>query len=330
MTSGHQRGTGRGSWLIDAPAQPTRRVVPTHRRGGVGPACTLGQVTGPVAVDCVVVAYNSAEDLPACLGSLAEQHDIAVGVTVVDNCSSDPSAACARERGARVIVNSSNRGFAAAVNQGLHGGSAAWVLILNPDARIEPGGVQAMIDAAVRGHRVGCVGPKTTDPSGATYPSARSFPGIVTALVHGILGGVWPGNPATKRYHATTGATGESGQVDWVSGCCMLLPRQAWDEIGGFDERYFMYVEDMDLCFRLRKAGWRTIFEPTATIMHVGGRSSRRRPVRSIYHHHRGAIRFYWRSAAAWHRPVTGPLATIALVVRGVAASLWTTLAPRR
>ena len=304
--------------------------MPTHRCGDVGAVCTLGEVNAPVAVDCVVVAYNSAEDLPACLGSLSEQQDVAVAVTVVDNCSSDQSAVVAREHGARVIVNSSNRGFAAAVNQGLRGGGAAWVLILNPDARIEPGRVQVMIDAVTRGCRVGCVGPKTTGPSGAIYPSARSFPGIVTALVHGVLGAVWPGNPATKRYHATTGATGEAGQVDWVSGCCMLLPRQAWDEVGGFDERYFMYVEDMDLCFRLRKAGWRTVFEPAATIMHVGGRSSRRRPVRSIYHHHRGAIRFYWRSAAAWHRPVTGPLATIALVVRGVAASLWTTLAPRR
>jgi N-acetylglucosaminyl-diphospho-decaprenol L-rhamnosyltransferase len=295
-----------------------------------GAACTLGQVTAPVAVDCVVVAYNSAEDLPACLGSLSDQLDVTVDVTVVDNCSSDQSAAVARERGARVIVNSANRGFAAAVNQGLREGSAGWVLILNPDARIEPGGVRAMLGAATRGRRVGCVGPKTTDPSGATYPSARSFPGIATALVHGILGAVWPGNPATKRYHAMTGASGEADQVDWVSGCCMLLPREAWDDVHGFDERYFMYVEDMDLCFRLRKAGWRTEFEPAATIMHVGGRSSRRRPVRSIYHHHRGAILFYWRSAAAWHRPVTGPLATIALVVRGVAASLWTTLAPRR
>lgn len=115
-----------------------------------------------------------------------------------------------------------------------------------------------------------------------------------------------------------------------MSGCCMLLPRQAWEDVGGFDECYFMYVEDIDLCFRLRKSGWRTLFVPSATVQHVGGRSSCRRPLRSIYHHHRGAIRFYWRSASAWHRPVTGPLATLVLAIRGIAAGVWAVASPRR
>jgi GT2 family glycosyltransferase len=110
----------------------------------------------------------------------------------------------------------------------------------------------------------------------------------------------------------------------------MLLPREVWEQVRGFDERYFMYVEDMDLCFRLRRAGWRTLFEPGATVVHAGGRSSRRRPLRSIYHHHRGAIRFYWRSASPWHRPLTGPLATLVLAVRGVAAGALAVVASRR
>lgn len=292
---------------------------------------TLGRVSSPAAVDCVIVAYNSAEDLPACLSSLAEQQGVEPVVTVVDNNSADDSVAAARSHGVRVLANTINRGFAAAVNQGLRGGRSPWVLILNPDARLMPDGLRAMMDAVTHsGHRVGCVGPTTTDAAGVIYPSARSFPGVFTAMIHGILGSVWPGNPATNRYHASNEIRNETSEVDWVSGCCMVLPRQAWDEVGGFDERYFIYVEDMDLCFRLRKSGWRTLFELNATVVHVGGRSSRHRPLRSIYHHHVGAIRFYWRSAAAWHRPLTGPLAALMLIVRGILAGVCTWVLPRR
>ncbi|MGH8963737.1 MAG: glycosyltransferase family 2 protein [Actinomycetes bacterium] len=284
-----------------------------------------------MAVDCAIVSYNSAEDLPACLRSLAEQQGAEPVVTVVDNNSTDDSVTMARNHGARVLVNTSNRGFAAAVNQGLQGGSSPWVLIINPDAHLMPGGLRTMIDAATRSsHHIGCVGPKTTDTAGVTYPSARSFPGVFTAMIHGLLGSVWPENPATTRYHASNRIRNETSEVDWVSGCCMVLPRQAWDEMGGFDERYFIYVEDMDLCFRLRKSGWRTLFEPNATVVHVGGRSSRHRPLRSIYHHHIGAIRFYWRSASAWHRPLTGPLAALVLLARGVLVGIWAWVSPRR
>lgn len=283
-----------------------------------------------MAVDCVVVSYNSAVDLPDCLGSVAHQRGADVAMTVVDNCSADDSVVTAHDHGARVLTNSSNRGFAAAVNQGLRGGRSPWVLIINPDARLMQGGLRAMIDAVSRSDRIGCVGPRTTDTAGNAYPSARSFPGVFTAVVHGLLGSVWPGNPATKRYHTNNCVSTVAAKVDWVSGCCMLLPRRAWEDVDGFDERYFMYVEDMDLCFRLRKSGWRTMLEPGAIVQHVGGRSSRYRPLRSIYHHHRGAIRFYWRSASPWHRPVTGPLATVVLAIRAVTAAMWTLASPRR
>lgn len=291
---------------------------------------TLRWVSPLVAVDCVVVTYNSAEDLPRCLSSVVGQEGVEVAMTVVDNCSADESVATAHAHGARVLANSRNRGFAAAVNQGLRAGKSRWVLIVNPDARLMPGGLRAMIDAVGCGDRIGCVGPKTTDMAGNAYPSARGFPGIFTAVVHGLLGSVWPRNPATRRYHAGSGASAVAAEVDWVSGCCMLLSRQAWEAVGGFDERYFMYVEDIDLCFRLRRSGWRTMFEPGATVQHVGGRSSRRRPLRSIYHHHRGAIRFYWRSASPWHRPVTAPLAALMLAMRGVTAGVWAAVSPRR
>jgi N-acetylglucosaminyl-diphospho-decaprenol L-rhamnosyltransferase len=274
-------------------------------------------VTVPTEVDCVVVSYNSAVDLPACLDSLTVQEGVSVRVVVVDNLSSDDSVETARQRGSVVVVNDSNRGFAVAVNQGLQQGCAPWVLILNPDAQLAPGALCILLERAQADATVGCVGPRTLDDDGAEYPSRRSFPSIVTAAVHGFLGSLWPANPATRRYHAEGTPRDRSSVVDWVSGSCMLLPRHAWESVGGFDERYFLYVEDMDLCFRLRRAGWKTMYEPAATVMHSRGRSSRHRPLRSVLHHHLGAARFYWRSAGRWHRPITWPLAVVALVVWG-------------
>ncbi len=123
-----------------------------------------------------MVSYNSAADLPACIDSLTSQEGISVRVVVVDNLSSDDSVGTARQRGSAVIVNDSNRGFAAAVNQGLQQGSAPWVLILNPDAQMASGALCALLERAQADATVGCVGPRTLDDDGAEYPSRRSFP----------------------------------------------------------------------------------------------------------------------------------------------------------
>lgn len=266
-----------------------------------------------MAVDCVIVSYNSAPDLPACLKSVAEQ-DEEIRPVVVDNVSADESLTVARENGATVLANETNVGFAAAANEGAAHGDAEWLLILNPDAQLTPGAVTTMQATATSAVDIGCVGPRTLDAEGAEYPSRRRFPDPFTAAGHAALGRVWPGNPATQRYHHPL-PTDRPSTVDWLSGCCMLLPRHVWDAAGGFDPGYWMYLEDADLCWRLRRMGWRTVWEPTATITHTGGRSSRSRPVRSIVAHHRSAARFYWRTAG-WHRPVTGPLAVAGLAAR--------------
>lgn len=262
----------------------------------------------------MIVAYNSGADLPGCLSSVAEQDGVTATATVVDNASVDDSVAVARRYGASVVANRVNRGFGPGVNQGVAQGRAEWVLILNPDARLAPDAVRTMIAAVESAGDVGCVGPRVVDEAGVEYPSRRRFPNVWVAAGHAVLGRVWPGNPATRHYHHVAPAD-RACRVDWVSGCCMMLPRHVWEQVGGFDPRYFMYLEDVDLCWRLRRAGWRTVWEPVATVTHVGGRSSRSRPLRSIVHHHLGAARFYWRSAG-WHRPVTWPVAVAALTVR--------------
>jgi hypothetical protein len=201
--------------------------------GVMGLALRSPTVAVLTEVDCVVVSYNSAADLPTCIDSLSSQEGIAVRVVVVDNLSSDDSVGTARQRGSAVIVNDSNRSFAAAVNQGLQQGSAPWVLILNPDAQLASGALRALLKKAQEDATVGCVVPRTLDDDGTEYPSRRSFPSIVTAAVHGFLGSVWPANPATRRYHADDTPRDRSFVVDWVSGSCMLLPQRAWESVGG-------------------------------------------------------------------------------------------------
>jgi N-acetylglucosaminyl-diphospho-decaprenol L-rhamnosyltransferase len=128
-------------------------------------------VTVLTAVDCVVVSYNSAADLPACIDSVTSQKGISARVVVVDNFSSDDSVGTARRQGCAVIANDSNRGFAAAVNQGLQQGSAPWVLILNPDAQMASGALGALLESAQTDATVGCAGPRTLDDDGTEYPS---------------------------------------------------------------------------------------------------------------------------------------------------------------
>jgi N-acetylglucosaminyl-diphospho-decaprenol L-rhamnosyltransferase len=160
---------------------------------------------------------------------------------------------------------------------------------------------------------VGVVGPAMRNLDGSVYPSARSFPRFIDAVGHAFVGLVTPNNPWSRRYL-------RPGQVEWVSGSAMLLRRDALDGprgIGGFDEDYFMYVEDVDLCWRLAKAGWKVAYEPQAQITHHIGGSSERRATRMVVAHHRSLLRFEMRSAVGARRLLL-PLVALGLVIRTI------------
>ncbi len=166
---------------------------------------------------------------------------------------------------------------------------------------------------------VGAVGPRITNTDGTDYPSARSLPSIVDAAGHGALGLFWPSNPFTRRYRHLDADPSLTRDVDWVSGAAVWLRRAALDDVGGWDERYFMYMEDVDLCWRLRRRGWRVVYEPAARVTHVQGVSASRRPYRMILEHHRSAWRFTLRRYTGLRR-VMLPAAGIYLAVRCGAA----------
>jgi N-acetylglucosaminyl-diphospho-decaprenol L-rhamnosyltransferase len=279
------------------------------------------------AIAVVLVTYESAEDLPACLASLpqaAAPHELEI--LIVDNASHDDSAGVARALGAKVVESERNLGYSRAANRGAAETAAPWLLVANPDTVLAPGSLARLIATAEADPRIACIGPRLRNLDGSDYPTGRRFPSLLIGGLHALLGPVWPGNPATRRYHLIDLDRTQPARVDWVSGACMVLRRSAFDEVGGFDGSYFMYFEDMDLCLRLARAGWRIVLEPRAIVEHVVGGSTRSAPYRKVLDHHRSTLRFYRRRYAGDPRLALLPLVAAGLLVRGTASIARTAL----
>ena len=167
---------------------------------------------------------------------------------------------------------------------------------------------------------LGIVGPRIEEPDGSLYPSARAFPAMGDAVGHAFLGLVAPRNRFTRRYRMLDVDPSVPRRVDWVSGACMLVRRRCFDQLGGFDEGYFMYGEDVDLCWRAWRAGWEVGYEPGATVVHVQGVSTDRAPYRMIAEHHRSLLRFWWRTTPGPRRVVLAPVVAAGLALRVVLA----------
>jgi N-acetylglucosaminyl-diphospho-decaprenol L-rhamnosyltransferase len=272
------------------------------------------------SVSAVVVSYNSAAYLPDCLRSLRSEG--VSSVVVVDNASSDGSVAVvqADDPAATVLETGANLGFGTAANQGVAATAGEYVLILNPDTVVEPGTVKALADALDRDPDLAVVGPRIENLDGTLYPSVRRFPNLTVAFGHAFLGLVWPANPFTRRYRMLDWDHDRAAaDVDWVGGACFLARRTAFEMVGGFDEAYFMYVEDVDLCWRLGQAGWRVGYEPGGRVVHALGGSSRSVPYRMIAEHHRSLLRFVSKSSEGSRRALL-PVVAAGLTVRTLAA----------
>ncbi len=274
-------------------------------------------------VSAVVVNYNAREHLLTCMASLSGQ-GLAM-VVVTDNGSSDGSAQALSERypTAKWVATGANLGYGTGANIGAALVDGAYLLITNPDVVLDEGAVTTLRRFLEVNPRVAVVGPRIVDAGGVLYPSARRFPDMMEALGHGIVGQFWPGNPFSRRYRMTDWDHARAQEVDWVSGACFLARREAWDSVDGFDSSYFMYMEDVDLCLRLRGAGWSIAYEPAAQVMHTQGVSADRHPYRMLLAHHASMWRFAERTTSGWRRWLL-PLVLVGLVVR-----LGTTMARR-
>ncbi len=265
----------------------------------------------------VVVNYESGLALARCVADLRSAG--LAELVVVDNGSTDGSLAAAEAAVSEVAVVSPGRnlGYGAAANRGVSASAAPLILICNPDLEVPLGAVTALVAALDADPGCALVGPLIRNASGERYPSARRFPSMVDAAGHALLGIFASDNRFTRRYQQAD--LEESGTdtrtVDWVSGACFLVRRSAFESIGGFDESYFMYVEDVDLCWRIGRSGWSVAYVPGAEVTHLQGLSTDLHPYRMILEHHRSLLRFAGRSSTGWRR-VLLPLVAVGVAVR--------------
>ncbi|QAY74592.1 glycosyltransferase family 2 protein [Agromyces protaetiae] len=253
-------------------------------------------------VAVVTVSYNSSRQLPEFLGSIRALDVPPAHTLIVDNASRDldETRAAAAANGASLVELDRNLGYGGAVNAGVRGLPAdiAYVLISNPDVALEPDALSTMLGVLEADERIGAVGPRILNEDGTVYPSARGIPSIRTGVGHALLVRSWPSNPWTRTYRGER----EEGRraAGWLSGSCLLVRRSAFEEVGGFDEAYFMYFEDVDLGYRLGRRGWTNLYEPSATVTHIGGLSTRAESTRMLQAHHESAIRFIGRKYSSW------------------------------
>ncbi|WP_036527816.1 glycosyltransferase [Nocardia sp. CNY236] len=279
-------------------------------------------------IGLVLVTYQSAQDLPGFLETLpAAVGPYGLDVIGVDNVSTDRSADIVEEFGGRVIRNSRNVGLAAAINQGAAATSAEWILVANPDTELAVGSIATLVETAKTDERIGMIGPRITQLDDTPYPSGRRFPSLAVGIAHALLGPVWPGNPATRRYFGEP--VTEVSDVDWISGCCMLFRRSAFDAVGGFDDRYFLYFEETKMALDMHRGDWRVVLDPSVAIRHREGGSMRSAPLRKVRSHHRSALRFYcdYHKGSPWI--AFAPLVAVGLTMRGLAAVARTALLQR-
>jgi N-acetylglucosaminyl-diphospho-decaprenol L-rhamnosyltransferase len=261
-------------------------------------------VTARVSV--VVVSYETRDDLAACLRSLAAEGGPGLETTVVDNASGDGSAdLVARDFPAvRLVRNARNDGFGAACNRGASGTAAPYLLFLNSDAQVTAGAVAALARVLDQRPDVAIVGPRTLNDDGTAQVSyGRALTPRAEWRQRRLVRGV-----ARREPWALAIAQERSLRAcapDWVSGACLLIRRRAFDAVSGFDEGFFLYEEDADLCARVRAQGGLVRFEPAATVVHRLGRSMARAAERARLEYHRSHLRYY--------RKHNGPLATAAL-----------------
>jgi hypothetical protein len=214
--------------------------------------------------------------LRRCLQSI-QTAGLSLEIVVVDNASDDGSAQMVRADFPHVhlIANAKNRGFTAANNQGLAVSHGRYLLLLNPDTEVVDDALAAMVGYMDAYPEAGALGPQLRYPDGSLQPSRRRFPTLATALMEStVVQQWWADNRVLRRY--TMADTGDDAiqPVDWVVGACLMVRRQAYEQVGGLDERFFMYSEELDWCHRIKDAGWAVMYLPTATVIHHEGKSS--------------------------------------------------------
>ncbi len=246
----------------------------------------------------IIVNYNSGEHLKRCLASLKDASpQWTYEIVVVDNASKDGDLTGLQKAHPEVhlIKNSKNVGFAKANNQAITQVRGKYILLLNPDTLILKNGLEQLVKFMEDHSEAGAAGPVLLNPDGTRQPSCRRFPTPTNVFFgrNSLLTRWFPRNPLSQSYLLMDLDGQKPVEVDWVMGACMILRHEAFQNVGGFDEIFFLFVEDADLCYRLRQKGWKTYFVPEAQAIHEYGVSMRYRRRLSMKEHNIGMYRFF-------------------------------------
>jgi N-acetylglucosaminyl-diphospho-decaprenol L-rhamnosyltransferase len=242
----------------------------------------------------VVVGYESEAEWEGFFSSLQQSTISPDQIVVVDN---SPHLSVAQELlealPLQVIHQPSNPGYGAAANAGMatFAPEIEWVVVCNPDTRFEPDTLELLLAERDAFPRTGVLGPCIVSSLGMVYPSARAIPGMRIGIGHALFARLWPTNPWTQAYLGTyTDLSPRS--VGWLSGAFLLINRDVMNSVGGFDERFFMFFEDVDLGMRIKQAGYRNVYVPRSRVSHSGAASTTTHHKEMLLAHHRSAERF--------------------------------------
>ncbi len=259
----------------------------------------------PPVLSVAVVNYKKGRLLLACVDSIyGTSDDLPVEVIVVDNASSDGiiDVLPARYPQTRLISNPMNVGFARATNQALAAARGAYLLLLNPDTVIQARALETMVRYLQAHPDTGAVGPQMVGSDGRIQFSCRAFPGYSTALFghYSLLTRWFPQNPLSRRYLLSDWDHSTVREVDWISGACLMTRRDVLERVGLLDGQFFLFNEDVDLCKRIREAGWKVVYLPEARVVHYIGASKDKIPSALVIARHRGMIHYYRKHLRRW------------------------------
>jgi hypothetical protein len=252
-------------------------------------------------VSAIIVNWNTRDLLADCLNTLVQSaQGLDLEILVVDNGSTDGSRAMLQTAFPRIrlLANPANVGFAKANNQGMALSRGPFLLLLNTDAFVQPGALEALVSLAQARPRAGIVGAQLLNADGSFQASHTAFPSLWREFL--ILSGL--GRAFLGRWYPSHGPEEARGPqpVDYVEGACLLVRREAFDAAGGLDEDYFMYAEEVDWCYTMRAKGWQIWYQPAARVIHLGGGSSRRRSAQREADLYRSRILFFRKHHGRW------------------------------
>ena len=251
-----------------------------------------------IDISIIIINYNVKEFLLNLLASIGKSvKNISTEIIIVDNASDDGSVEILREKfpNIKLIANKENVGFGVANNQALESAKGKYFLLINPDAIVKEDTLKKMLEFFDKTPQVGIAGCKVLNPDGSLkFACRRSFPGPWTSFTKIMgLSKLFPKSRLFARYNLTYLDENQTYEVDAISGAFMMMRKEVYEQIGGFDKQFFMYGEDLDWCWRCKESGYKVWYYPKTTIVHYKGESSRKTPFKMLKAFHDAMWIFY-------------------------------------